>query len=187
VDPKAETRVVVDGREVTIVPLLTEEEIAKCVSELAERVSRDYEGKELVTIGVLKGAFVFTADLVRRLTIPCRSDFMALASYGSGSVSSGRVELLLDLRIPLGGRDVLVVEDIVDTGLSLQCALERVRREEPRSLKVCALLDKPSRRRVEVPVDYVGFTVPDRFLVGYGLDWNERFRDLPYVGCLEEV
>jgi hypoxanthine phosphoribosyltransferase len=184
-DSEQGMRVVVEGREVTILPLHTEEEIARCVSGLAEQVSRDYEGKDLVTVGVLKGAFVFTADLVRRLTVPCRSDFLALGSYGSRSVSSGEVELLLDLRIPLRGRDVLVVEDIVDTGLSLQYALERVRREEPGSLKVCALLDKPSRRKVEVPVDYVGFTVPDRFLVGYGLDWNERFRHLPYVGYVE--
>jgi len=185
--PEAKAKAVVGGRQVRVVPLKSEQELRQRVSELAAQISRDHAGGEIVAVGVLKGAYVFMADLVRQLTVPCRADFMALGSYGSGTETSGEVKVLLDVRIPLRGQDVLLVEDIVDTGLSLQHAIARIRRDGPRSLKVCALLDKPSRRRVEVPIDYLGFTVPDCFIVGYGIDWDERFRDLPYLGCVEGV
>jgi len=185
VNPKTAETIVINGREVRIRPLHTEEEIGRRVGELAAEVSSTYDGGDLVVVGILKGAFVFLADLLRRLEMPCRCDFMALGSYGSGTVSSGKVDTLLDLRLPVAGRDVLVVEDIVDTGRCLRFALDRIQREDPRSLRVCTLLDKPSRRVIDVPLDWVGFTVPDRFIVGYGIDLDERFRDLPYLACLE--
>ncbi|MEE9277359.1 MAG: hypoxanthine phosphoribosyltransferase, partial [Dehalococcoidia bacterium] len=138
-------------------------------------------------VGLLKGAFVFMADLVRRLSVSCRCDFLAFQSYGAGTVSSGEARLVHDLTLPLAGADVLIVEDIVDTGITLRAAIERVRREHPRSLRTCTLLNKPSRREGEVPLDYVAFTVPDRFIVGYGIDWKERFRALPYIAYVESA
>ena len=177
---------------VRVVSLYAGDEIDGRVAELAGRISRDctageLAGGELTVVGVLKGAFVFTADLVRKITLPCRCDFLALRSYGAGTVSSGEARITRDLSLPLADRDVLVVEDIVDTGRSLQAAVERVERERPRSVRTCALLDKPSRREVDVTLDYVGFTVADRFVVGYSIDWDERFRDLPYIGYVEGV
>ncbi len=164
--------------------LYTEEQIAERVRQLGEEISRDYAGREVHLVGVLKGAVAFTADLMRRLTVPVRLDFVAVSSYGQESQSSGEVRFLKDLDEDAAGRHLLLVEDIVDTGLTLQCLVSALRARQPASLRVCAFLDKPARRRVEVALDYVGFTVPDRFIVGYGLDYAGRYRNLPYVAAL---
>jgi hypoxanthine phosphoribosyltransferase len=161
--------------------------IEQRVRELAEQISRDYGGKELLIVGILNGAFVFMADLIRGLDVSCRVDFVRLASYGSGSVSSGEVRITKDLETPIAGRDVLIVEDIVDSGLTLSRLTEALRERQPASLRVCAFLDKRERRRVPFVADYVGFVVPDRFLVGYGLDYDEKFRFLPDVCVLEDI
>ncbi|OAT80356.1 hypoxanthine phosphoribosyltransferase [Desulfotomaculum copahuensis] len=158
--------------------LLTEEQVLARVRRLGEEISRDYAGKELLVVGILKGAVIFMADLVRCLTIPARLDFMALSSYGVSSRSSGVVRILKDLEQDITGLDVLVVEDIVDTGLTLNYLRENLCTRDPASLKVCTLLDKPERRKVAVAVDYNGFTIPDEFVVGYGLDYNGRYRNL---------
>lgn len=161
--------------------------IEQRVGELAEQISRDYEGKELLIVGILNGAFVFMADLIRGLDVPCRVDFVRLASYGCGSVSSGEVRITKDLETPIAGRDVLIVEDIVDSGLTLSRLTEVLRERQPASLRVCAFLDKRERRRVPFAADYVGFVIPDRFVVGYGLDYDEKFRFLPDVCVLEDI
>jgi hypoxanthine phosphoribosyltransferase len=161
--------------------------IEQRVGELAEQISHDYEGKELLIVGILNGAFVFMADLIRRLDVPCRVDFVRLASYGCGSVSSGDVRITKDLETPIAGRDVLIVEDIVDSGLTLSRLMEILRERQPASLRVCALLDKRERRRVPFAADYVGFVIADRFVVGYGLDYDEKFRFLPDVCVLEDI
>ena len=171
---------------VRVIELYAEEQVRSRVAELAAQISGDATG-ELVVVGILKGAFVFMADLIRQLSVPCRCDFLALQSYGARSTSSGAPRLTHDLLLPLAGRDVLVVEDIVDSGISLRASLDRIQRERPRSVRTCVLLDKPSRRTIDVPLDYVGFTVPDRFVVGYGIDWDERFRNLPFIGYVEGV
>jgi hypoxanthine phosphoribosyltransferase len=163
--------------------LITEDEIQEKVNELASRISSDYEGKELVVIGVLKGAWIFMADLVRRLALPVRCDFVRLRSY-QGTESTGKVEILMDTTRSLGGKDVLIVEDIVDTGITMDYLLKRLRERGARSVEICALLDKPSRRVVDVSIKYVGFTVPDKFIVGYGLDLDQEFRSLPYIGVI---
>jgi hypoxanthine phosphoribosyltransferase len=163
------------------------EEIDRRVRELAGEISRDYAGRELLLVGVLKGAFVFMADLVRALSVPCCVDFVRLASYGAGSVSSGEIRITKDLEIAVAGREVLIVEDIVDTGLTLCRLVEVLRERGPASLKVCVFLDKTARRRVPFVADYVGFAIPDRFVVGYGLDWNEKYRFLPDVRVLKGV
>jgi hypoxanthine phosphoribosyltransferase len=167
--------------------LLPKEVIKRRVGELAEQISRDYAGKELLIVGVLNGAFIFMADLIRGLDIPCRVDFVRLASYGCGSVSSGEVRITKDLEVPIAGRDVLIVEDIVDTGLTLSRLVGVLRERQPASLRVCTFLDKQERRRVPFTADYVGFSIPDRFVVGYGLDYDEKFRFLPDVCLLEEI
>jgi hypoxanthine phosphoribosyltransferase len=154
------------------------------VRAMAADISRDYAGRDLLLIGVLKGAFLFLADLMRGLTVPCEVDFMAVASYGSSTESSGVVRIIKDLDVPLEGRDVLIVEDIVDSGLTLQYLLRTLRGRGPASLEVCALLTKPARRRVDLPVRYTGFEIPDEFVIGYGLDFAERYRNLPYVAVL---
>lgn len=165
--------------------LLTEEEIRRRVGELAEEIARDHaDTDELVCVGVLKGSVFFLVDLVRALPIPVAVDFLQTSSYGSSS-TPGEVAIKKDVDLPLRGRDVLVVEDIVDTGHTLATLLSLLRLRQPRSLKLCALLDKPDRREVEVEVDYRGFTIPDRFVVGYGLDHAERWRNLPYVGTVD--
>ncbi|MGB9905565.1 MAG: hypoxanthine phosphoribosyltransferase [Desulfotomaculales bacterium] len=156
--------------------LLTEEEIRNRVSALAREISADYEGREPLLVGVLKGAFIFLADLVRSLTIPVRLDFIAVSSYGGASETSGAVRILKDLDQSIEGLHVLLVEDIVDTGLTLNYLRENLLARGPVSLKICTLLDKPSRRRVEVKVDYNGFVIPDEFIVGYGLDYNGSYR-----------
>jgi hypoxanthine phosphoribosyltransferase len=164
--------------------LVQPDELARRVRELGGEISRDYAGRELLLICVLKGAVFFLSDLMRNLDVKCEVDFMAVASYGSATESSGVVRILKDLDAAIEGRDVLIVEDIVDSGLTLQYLLRNLGGRGPRSLEVCALLTKPERRRVELSPRYVGFEIPDRFVVGYGLDHAERFRNLPYVAVL---
>jgi hypoxanthine phosphoribosyltransferase len=166
--------------------LLTREEIDKQVARLAQEISRDYQGKRPLLLGILKGSFVFMADLIRFLEIPVEIDFVRLSSYGSSKVSSAKIKLVQGLRTPAKGRDVLVIEDIVDTGLTVGYFLDYLRKKRPSSLKLCTLFDKPSRRIIHVPIDYRGLTIPNRFVVGYGLDYNERFRNLPDLCVLED-
>ena len=165
--------------------LVTAEALQRRVAELGEQISRDYAGRSLLLIGVLKGAVFFMSDLMRFLEIPVEVDFMAVASYGSATDSSGVVRILKDLDAAIEDRDVLIVEDIVDSGLTLQYLLRNLGSRNPRTLEVCALLTKPDRRKVDLPTRYVGFEIPDRFVVGYGLDYAERHRNLPYVAVLE--
>ncbi len=155
------------------------------VAELGAEVSRDYAGKDLLLVGVLKGAIFFLSDLMRHIDVPCEVDFMAVASYGSATESSGVVRILKDLDIAIEGRDVLIVEDIVDSGLTLQYLLRSLQTRNPASLEVCALLTKPSRRKTQIQAKYVGFEIPNRFVIGYGLDHAERHRNLPYVAALD--
>jgi hypoxanthine phosphoribosyltransferase len=165
-----------------IYPLLTEEQIRERVKELGAQISRDYAHHELVVIGLLNGVYPFFADLTRAIDLDLDVNFMRVASYGHGMDSTGEVKILTDIDKPIRGRHALVVEDIVDTGLTLQKVRKLLLDREPASLRICTLLDKPSRRRVEVPVDYVGFPIEDHFVVGYGLDLDGRLRNLPYVG-----
>jgi hypoxanthine phosphoribosyltransferase len=167
--------------------LVQADELQHRIKEMAAEVSRDYKDKDLLLIGVLKGAVFFLADLMRHLDIPCEVDFMAVASYGSSTDSSGVVRILKDLDAPLEGRDVLIVEDIVDSGLTLQYLMRTLEARGPRSLEVCALLTKPERRKVDMPARYVGFEIPDKFAIGYGLDYAERYRNLPYVAALTGI
>jgi hypoxanthine phosphoribosyltransferase len=165
--------------------LISAEEIGVRVAELAAEISAAYAASQgLVLIGVLKGAFMFMSDLARRLTIPHVVEFIALSSYDNGVESNGAVRLIMDTRVNVTGRDVLIIEDIVDTGHTLEYLLRAFRARRPASLRSCVLLSKPDRRRVEVPIDYVGFTIPDEWLVGYGLDYADRFRTLPYIAVL---
>ena len=166
--------------------LVTRDDLWKRVQELGEEISRDYEGRDLVLVGVLKGAVLFIADLMRCLTVPCEIDFMAVSSYGSSTDSSGVVRILKDLDAPIEGRDVLIVEDIIDSGLTLQYLIRNLKVRSPRSLEVCALLTKPERRRVDLPTRYVGFEIPNSFAIGYGLDHAEKYRNLDYVAVLED-
>ncbi len=166
--------------------LVPAEDLRRRVCELAADVSRDYAGKDLVLVGVLKGAVFFLSDLMRDLDVPCEVDFMAVASYGSATKSSGVVRILKDLDTVIEGRDVLIVEDIVDSGLTLQYLLRNLDGRNPRSLEVCALLVKPDRQKVDLRTKYVGFEIPNRFAIGYGLDYDERYRNLPYVAALKE-
>jgi hypoxanthine phosphoribosyltransferase len=166
--------------------LIDEEALAGRITELADEVSTDYADRDLLLIGVLKGAVFFMADLMRQITVPCEVDFMAISSYGGSTDSSGVVRILKDLDINIRDRDVLVVEDIIDSGLTLQYLMRNLSSREPASLEVCALLTKPARREIEVPVRYVGFEIPNHFVIGYGLDYAERYRNLPYVGVLNE-
>ena len=166
--------------------LVPADRLAERVRELAAEVSRDYAERDLVLVGVLKGAVFFLSDLMRALEIPVEVDFMAVASYGSATKSSGVVRILKDLDAAIEGRDVLIVEDIVDSGLTLQYLLRNLAARNPRSLEVCALLVKPERRKVDLPTRYVGFEIPNRFAIGYGLDHAERYRNLPFVASLRE-
>ncbi|MBA7601026.1 Hypoxanthine phosphoribosyltransferase [subsurface metagenome] len=168
-----------------IIPLFTAEQIAERVSQLAAEISEDYAGKNPLLVGILKGAWMFLADLTRAITIPHQCDFIRVSSYGSGTESTGEVRLLTDLSTPIRGRHVILIEDIVDTGHTLATLVKVLKERGPASLAVCSLLDKPERREVAVHIDYLGFTVPNKFVVGYGLDWDERFRHLPYIGYLE--
>jgi hypoxanthine phosphoribosyltransferase len=166
--------------------LVSQEDLERRVRELGAEISRDYAGKELFLVGVLKGAVFFLSDLMRCLEVPCEVDFMAVASYGSSTDSSGVVRILKDLDATIEGKDVLIVEDIIDSGLTLSYLLRTLRAREPRSLEVCALLTKPERREVDLPIRYTGFEIPNRFVIGYGLDHAERYRNLPYVAVLQE-
>ena len=164
--------------------LVQQDDLAHRVRALGEQISVDYEGRQLLLVGVLKGAFFFLSDLMRQLDVGCEVDFMAVASYGSSTDSSGVVRILKDLDVSIEARDVLIVEDIVDSGLTLSYLLRTLSARDPASLEVCALLTKPERRKVELPIRYVGFEIPNRFVIGYGLDHGERFRNLPYVAVL---
>jgi hypoxanthine phosphoribosyltransferase len=164
--------------------LIEEDAIQTRIGELGAEISADYTGRDLLLVGVLKGAVFFMADLMRELTVPCEIDFMAISSYGAATDSSGVVRILKDLDINVSGRDVLVVEDIIDSGLTLSYLMRNLRARKPASLEVVTLLTKPERREIDVPVRYVGFEIPNRFVIGYGLDFAERYRNLPYVAVL---
>src|SRR3954447_25820858 len=165
--------------------LIEKDALAERIRQLGAQISEDYAGREIFLVGVLKGAVFFVADLMRELEVPCAIDFMAVASYGSSTDSSGVVRILKDLDAPIDARDVLIVEDIVDSGLTLSYLFRTLRARNPATLEVCALLTKPERREVDLPIRYVGFEIPNRFAIGYGLDHAERFRNLPYVAVLE--
>lgn len=165
--------------------LFSEEAIDRRLGEMAGQINRDYAGREPMLISVLRGSFVFMADLTRKIQLPCTVDFMAVSSYGKGTSSSGQVQITKDLSDDIEGKDILVVEDILDSGNTLSYLMKILQARHPASMKLCTLLDKPSRRTVPVEVDYVGFTIPDEFVVGYGLDFAERYRNLPYIGILK--
>jgi len=166
--------------------LITEKALQARIAELGEAISADYQGRNFLAVCILRGAVIFLADLTRRITVPHEIDFMAVSSYGGGRTeSSGVVRILMDLMTNIRGRDVLVVEDIVDTGLTLTYIIDNLRTRRPASLRTCALLNKQARRLVDVSVDYVGFDIPDKFVVGYGLDYGEKYRNLPFVGVLK--
>ena len=165
--------------------LIDEQTLRARVAEIGAEISSDYAGKDILLVGVLKGAVFFMADLMRHLSIPCEVDFMAISSYGASTDSSGVVRILKDLDINIDGRHVLVVEDIIDSGLTLSYLMRNLEAREPASLEICALLTKPDRREMDVPVRYIGFEIPNEFVIGYGLDYAERYRNLPYVGVLD--
>lgn len=166
--------------------LLDEKVIRETVEKMGKQISEDYLGRELVLVGILKGSVMFMSDLMKEITIPCSMDFMAVSSYGNSTETSGVVRILKDLDFPIEGKEVLIVEDIIDSGVTLNYLLEYLRARKPNSIEVACIMNKPERRRVEIPVKYQGFTVPDYFLVGYGLDYAEKYRNLPYVGVLKE-
>jgi hypoxanthine phosphoribosyltransferase len=165
--------------------LVTEQQLRDKISDIGAKISRDYRDKELLLVSVLKGSVVFMSDLMRTITIPMRIDFMSVSSYGAGVHTSGVVKILKDLDIPLQGYDVIIVEDILDSGLTLHYIIEILQSRNPKSIKICTLLDKPQSRKVAVKVDYCGFNLPDKFVVGYGLDYAEKYRNLPYIGVLK--
>ncbi|MDR3344419.1 MAG: hypoxanthine phosphoribosyltransferase [Oscillospiraceae bacterium] len=171
----------------TIDPLITAEEIAQATAQLGARISRDYDGKDLLLLSVLKGSVVFLADIMRQITIPYAIDFMAVSSYGNSRTSSGAVKINLDLKQDIGGRHVLIIEDIVDSGLTLSYLMGLLKGRAPASLEVCALLNKRSRNEIQLEPKYQGFDLPDAFVVGYGLDYAEQYRGLPYIGDLRGV
>jgi hypoxanthine phosphoribosyltransferase len=165
--------------------LLTEEEIAERVRQLGAQLAADYAGRDPVLVSVLKGSIIFLADLIRAMEMSVSLDLMEVSSYGASTETSGQVRILKDLSKPIEGRDVIVVEDIIDTGLTLNYLLKYLRDRGPVTISICCLLDKPARRLAEIPIDYRGFTIPDRFVIGYGLDYDERYRNLPYIGVLK--
>ena len=166
--------------------LFTGQEIAATVSRLAAEISQDYHDKHPLLLGILKGSFMFMADLIRQLDLPLEVEFIRLSSYGRGSQTSGKVKVVQGLSSLIKGRNVLLIEDIVDTGLTTSFLLDYLRQKKPASLRLCALTDKSSRREIPVAIDYLGFAVPDKFIVGYGLDWDEKYRNLPSIYVLEE-
>ena len=165
--------------------LLSEDEIREKVRELGGKITADYKNSNLMLVTVLKGAVVFLADLMRQIDVPAEIDFMVVSSYGSGVKSSGVVKIVKDLDVPLAGKDILIVEDILDSGLTLSYIKELLESRGPRSIRIATLLDKPSRRKVDLQADYIGFSVPDEFVIGYGLDYDEKYRNLPYIGILK--
>lgn len=165
--------------------MYSEEEVSTRIRELADQINRDYEGKEVHLIGILRGGSFFMCELAKRITVPVTIDFMSASSYGMSTTSSGVVKIIKDLEEPIVGRDVIVVEDIIDTGRTLSYLLKMLKEREPASLKLCTLLDKPDRRVVEVKIDYNGYSIPDEFVVGYGLDYAQKYRNLPYIGIVE--
>jgi hypoxanthine phosphoribosyltransferase len=168
-------------------PIVTQEEMRTRIRELGRQITADYADKDLVLVGVLKGAYAFYADLARALRIPMRVDFLVVTSYGTKAKPSGKVKMVTDLTEDIAGRDVLLVEDIVDSGLTVQYLLKTLSRRKPKSIKVCALLSKPERRKVNVTIDYVGFNIPNKYVVGYGLDYQQKYRNLPYLAVLDTV
>lgn len=171
----------------TIKVLVSEEEVNKKICQIGEQISRDYEGKQIHLICVLKGGVFFMCELAKRISVPVSMDFMSVSSYGADTKSSGVVRIVKDLDEPLEGRDVLIVEDIIDSGRTLSYLIEILRKRNPNSIRLCTLLDKPERRVKDVKVDYVGFNIPDEFVVGYGLDYAQKYRNLPYIGVVEGV
>lgn len=165
--------------------LVTEAELKARIAELGQTLAKEYEGKNPIFIGVLKGVVVFYADMVRAVPIECQFDFLAVSSYGAGTTSSGKLQMLKDVSCNPEGRHIIILEDILDTGLTLKAVAEHLQAMHPASLKICALLDKPERREVDISADYVGFTIPNEFVVGYGLDYNEKYRNLPFIGVLK--
>ena len=168
----------------TIDVMISEEEIANKVKELAKQIEKDYEGEQLLVVGILKGASVFVSDLIRKIDLDVNIDFKSVSSYGNGTESSGTVRILKDLDVDIAGKNVLIVEDIIDSGLTLSNLVKELKIRNPKSLKLCTLLDKPQRRTSNIPVDYVGFVIEDKFIVGYGIDWAEKYRNLPYIGSV---
>lgn len=166
--------------------MLTKEVIQNKVKELGAQISKDYKGKDLILIGVLKGSVLFMADLLKEITIPCSMDFMAVSSYGNSTESSGVVRILKDLDFQIKGKEVLIVEDIIDSGVTLRYLMEYLKGRKPNSINIACLLNKPERRKVDMEVSYLGFDIPDYFVVGYGLDYAEKYRNLPYIGILKE-
>ena len=167
-------------------PLITQKAIEKRIRELGAKITADYEGKDLLLICLLKGAYTFFADLVRNIQLPIMVDFMMVSSYGDRSASSGSISIIQDLSSSIEGKDVLLVEDIIDSGLTLEYIYERLQARRPNSLKLCVLLDKAERRKHEVPMEYIGFTVPNKFIIGYGLDYQDKYRNLPYIAILDK-
>ena len=165
--------------------LITEQELKDCVRKLGQQISRDYQGKNLLMVSVLKGSVVFMSDLMRSITIPARIDFMSVSSYGSGVKTSGVVKIIKDLDQQLEGKDLLIVEDILDSGMTLSYLSQLLKARNPKSIRIATLLDKPERRTADIQADYYGFQVPDAFVVGYGLDYDEKYRNLPYIGVLK--
>ncbi|MBO3442998.1 MULTISPECIES: hypoxanthine phosphoribosyltransferase [Clostridia] len=166
--------------------MISEEELAKKVSELAKQIEKDFEGQSLLVVGILKGASVFVSDLIRKINLDVNIDFMSVSSYGNSTESSGTVKILKDLDVDIEGKNVLIVEDIIDSGLTLSNLVAALQTRNPKELKICTLLDKPQRRTANIPVDYVGFVIEDKFIVGYGIDWAEKYRNLPYIGVVGE-
>lgn len=165
--------------------LITEDEIAAKVAEMGAQISKDYQDSNLLLVTVLKGAVVFLADIMRKIEVPSEIDFMVVSSYGAGVKSSGVVKIVKDLDVPLAGKDILIIEDILDSGLTLSYIKELLESRGPKSIRIATLCDKPERRKIDLKADYSGFVVPDEFLIGYGLDYNEKYRNLPYIGILK--
>lgn len=168
-------------------PIVTQEEMRTRIRELGKQIAADYAGRDLVLVGVLKGAYAFYADLARAIRIPMRVDFIVVTSYGSKAKTSGKVKMMTELTEDIKEKDVLLVEDIVDSGLTVQYLIKTLARRKPKSIKVCTLLSKPGRRTVDVQIDYVGFRIPDQYVVGYGLDYQQQYRNLPYLAVLDKV
>ena len=165
--------------------LISEEDVAKKIAEMGAQISKDYEGESVYLLCILKGGVFFTTELAKHITVPVNIDFMSVSSYGGETTSSGIVRIVKDLDTPIEGKNVLIAEDIIDTGRTLAYLMEHLKQRKPKSLKLCTLLDKPDRRVSDVKVDYTGFEIPDEFVVGYGLDYDQRYRNLPYVGVIE--